>query len=255
MITRTEMLGLRRGEKKSGALFSTEGRGNHPPFLSLPFSSSPTNHGRELIHRQRRAPAGSPLAPPPPPTAGCAAAAMASSHGRMRRCSPSRPDAPPPPWPPPAPPPRGPLPPSSLCKSGGARTFPWRWLLHGATATLVLYGERCSSLFRHVCCSMVYAHARLPWRSSRRPDASNEETRHAVRFVVHIASACPTYSRCLTRMLQGFRADVAKVDLDFSTLRDVDPPTQTFDSQCCNCLFSNVADVATTLTYFLCCKY
>jgi hypothetical protein len=105
------MLGLRRGEKKSGALFSTEGRGNHPPFLSLPFSSSPTNHGRELIHRQRRAPAGSPLAPPPPPTAGCAAAAMASSHGRMRRCSPSRPDAPPPPWPPPAPPPRGPLPP------------------------------------------------------------------------------------------------------------------------------------------------
>jgi hypothetical protein len=51
-------------------------------------------------------------------------------------------------------------------------------------------------------------------------------------------------------MLQGFRADVAKVDLDFSTLRDVDPPTQTFDSRCCNCLFSNVADVATTFNIF-----
>jgi hypothetical protein len=201
-------------------------------------------HRRALLWRHRRPPR--PDAPPPPwppPMAGCVGAAP---HGQMRRRR------------------HGllpllrledPSPPSSLCDGGGARTYPWRWLLHGATATPVLYGERCSSLFRHVCCSMVYAHARLPWRSSRRPDASNEETRHAVRFVVHIASACPTYSRCLTRMLQGFRADVAKVDLDFSTLRDVDPPTQTFDSQCCNCLFSNVADVATTLTYFLCCKY
>jgi hypothetical protein len=51
----------------------------------------------------------------------------------------------------------------------------------------------------------------------------------AVGFVVHVASVCPMCFRCLTRMLQEFRADVAKVDLDFSTLRML-IPTQTFDS-------------------------
>jgi hypothetical protein len=40
----------------------------------------------------------------------------------------------------------------------------------------------------------------------------------AVGFVLHVASVRPTCYRCLTRMLQGFRADVAKVDLDVSTL-------------------------------------
>jgi hypothetical protein len=38
----------------------------------------------------------------------------------------------------------------------------------------------------------------------------------AVGFVVYVASVCPTCFRCLIRMLQEFRADVAKVDLDFS---------------------------------------
>jgi hypothetical protein len=46
-----------------------------------------------------------------------------------------------------------------------------------------------------------------------------------VGFVVHVASICPTCLRCLTRMLQEFRADVAKVDLDFSTLRMLIPNT------------------------------
>jgi hypothetical protein len=47
----------------------------------------------------------------------------------------------------------------------------------------------------------------------------------AVGFVVHVASVCPTCFRCLTRMLREFRADVAKVDLDFSTLRVLIPNT------------------------------
>jgi hypothetical protein len=42
-------------------------------------------------------------------------------------------------------------------------------------------------------------------------------------------------------MLQGFGADVAKSRSRFFNIADVDPPTQTFDSRCCNCLFSNVA--------------
>jgi hypothetical protein len=54
----------------------------------------------------------------------------------------------------------------SMCGGGAARTCPWRWLLHGAAATPVLYSERCSSLLRHVCCSKVRARAWLPWRSS-----------------------------------------------------------------------------------------
>jgi hypothetical protein len=154
----------------------------------------------------------------------------------------------------------------SMCGSGDARTCPLRWLLNGAAATLVLYSERCSSLLRHVCCSMACARARLPWRSSRRPDSGDEETRRAVGFVVHVASVCPTRFRCLTRILQGFRADVAKVDLDFWNC-GCWTPTQSFDSRCCNCLFSNVAttfniffmlqililDVADV--EFWCCKY
>jgi hypothetical protein len=47
----------------------------------------------------------------------------------------------------------------------------------------------------------------------------------AVGFVVYVASMCPTCFRCLIRMLQEFRADVAKVDLDFSTLWMLIPNT------------------------------
>jgi hypothetical protein len=51
----------------------------------------------------------------------------------------------------------------SMCGDGGsARTCPWQWLLHGAAATPILYGERRSSLLRHVCCSMVCARMWLP---------------------------------------------------------------------------------------------
>jgi DNA-binding transcriptional LysR family regulator len=72
------------------------------------------------------------------------------------------------------------------------------------------------------------------------------------RVVVHVASVCPTCFRCLTRMLQGFRADVAKVDLDFSTLRMLIPKHKH--------LIPDVAIVCfrmlqLLLTYFLCCKY
>jgi hypothetical protein len=97
-----------------------------------------------------------PSPPWPPPMVGCVSTAP-------------RPDAPPP-WPPPAPPPLRPppLPFLSMC-GGDGRTLPWRWILHGAAAAPVLYGERHSSLLRHVCCSMDCTRARLPWRSSAVP--------------------------------------------------------------------------------------
>jgi hypothetical protein len=47
----------------------------------------------------------------------------------------------------------------------------------------------------------------------------------AVGFVVYVASVCPTCFTCLIRVLQEFRADVAKVDLDFSTLQMLIPNT------------------------------
>jgi hypothetical protein len=46
----------------------------------------------------------------------------------------------------------------------------------------------------------------------------------AVGFVVYVASVCPTCFTCLIRVLQEF-ADVAKVDLDFSTLQMLIPNT------------------------------
>jgi hypothetical protein len=101
------------------------------------------------------------------PTAECAVAAMASSHGWMRQYGPtigcaaamasSRSSAS-----------TTPLPFLSMC-GGDGRTLPWRWILHGAAAAPVLYGERHSSLLRHVCCSMDCTRARLPWRSSAVP--------------------------------------------------------------------------------------
>jgi hypothetical protein len=36
---------------------------------------------------------------------------------------------------------------------------------------------------------------------------------------MHVASVCSTCFRCFIRMLQVFRANVAKVDRDVSTLR------------------------------------
>jgi hypothetical protein len=75
-----------------------------------------------------------------------------------------------------------------------------------------------------MCCSMVCTRAWLPWRSSRRPNDGDEDTRRAVGFVVHVASVHPMCFRFLTRMLQGFRR--------FFNIANVDPPTQTFDSRC-----------------------
>jgi hypothetical protein len=56
--------------------------------------------------------------------------------------------------------------------------------------------------------------------------------------------------KCFIRMLQVFRLDVAKVDLDISVLQMLILLTLTFDSRCCKCsfcmlhiLFSNVEDV------------
>jgi hypothetical protein len=196
-------------------------------------SSSTGNNGRQRALLRRWC----------PPTPGCVGAAP---HARI---------ALPPPWPPPAPPPRGPLLPSSLCvataatasATGGGSSI-GRWLHRSLRRATLLAPPP-------VCCSMVYARARLPWRSSRRPDDGDEETRRAVWFVVHVASVCPTCFGCLTRMLQGFCADVAKVDLDFSTLRMLITQHKRLIPDVATVYFRMLWMLQLLLTYFLCCKH
>jgi hypothetical protein len=88
--------------------------------------------------------------------------------------------------------------------------------------------------------------------SPRRPP---EEVRVASmassrQVFAHVAKVCSMCFKCFIRMLEVFRLDVAKVDLDISVLQMLILLTLTFDSRCCKCsfcmlhiLFSNVEDV------------
>jgi hypothetical protein len=71
-----------------------------------------------------------------------------------------------------------------------------------------------------------------------------------VGFVVHVASVCLTCFRCLTRMLQEFRADVAKVDLDFSTLRMLIPQHKRLIPNVATICFRMLWILQLILTYF-----
>jgi hypothetical protein len=230
---------VRREEKKSDALFSTtEGKGNHPPFLSLPFSSSSlANHGRELLHRQQRAPAGSPPEVVPP-------------HARMRRCGPSRPDCvassmasscssasrtPPPLF--------------SMCGDGGDRICHWRWLLHWAVATSFFTASDAPRSSASVLLDGLRPRAApLEELAASRRRRRGDTTRGMV---------CGACCKRVSHVFRMSHKDVARVlcrccksRSRFFNIADVDHPTQTFDSRCCNCLFSNVVDVATTFNIF-----